>query len=160
MSYVASQCECVTTKSSVLVRSLITMVTLLGRWTVADVPQRHFQAVNATQTFKISARTTTFMWHSQCECVTVIFVVVRRLITKVILPELRTNHRRSQWHFQAVLRFAVCALAVRCCALQRTAKAGCCQVLCAAAHSPVWVLPGAVRCSTWHGWVLCAAAPE
>ena len=47
--------------------------------------QRHFQAVNATQTFKISARTTTFMWHSQCECVAVKRSVVVRSLRSMVL---------------------------------------------------------------------------
>ena len=41
--------------------------------------------MNVTQTLKILARTTTFMWHSQCECVAVKRSVVVRSLRSMVL---------------------------------------------------------------------------
>ena len=49
------------------------------------ISRQFFEAVNAIQTLKISARTTTFMWHSQCECVAVKRSVVVRILRSMVL---------------------------------------------------------------------------
>ena len=48
------------------------------------ISQQLFEAVNAIQTLKISARTTTFMWHSQCECVAVKRSVVVQILRSMV----------------------------------------------------------------------------
>ena len=48
------------------------------------ISRQFFEAVNAIQTLKISARTTTFMWHSQCECVAVKRSVVVQILRSMV----------------------------------------------------------------------------